>query len=1042
MRFGLLGPVEARDASGATVDVGGRQPRLVLGLLLLAGGQAVAPDVLVDAIWGDAPPASAAGTLQSYVSRLRRRLEETGGGQLTFDDAGYRLRVDPADVDVLRFEALADEGAALLAAGDPAAARARLVEAEALWRGPALVELRDVGRAAAAATRLEERRLAAIEDRLDADLALGAHAAAAAELAELAAAHPLREALRARLALALYRSGRQADALRALADAAATLREDLGIEPGRQLRELEAAILAHDPSLDLRPPSAAGRPTAATAAAAATEPPPSVVGRDAELAALVAALDEAATGARFVVLEGDPGIGKTRLAEELRRIAAARGSLTAWGRSDEGGAAPALWPWLPLLRSATERAGTVTPAIAELLEGEAPLLARQGAAVQFERFDAVADLLERAGSAGGAPMVVLLDDLQWADATSLELLAFLAGRLRAGVLVVGTMRQLEVGRNDVVTDALAAIARRPGSRRITLRGLSAGATAELLRDAAGTPVAASVAAAIHERAEGNPFYAIELARLTNEEGDGAALDEVPANVGDVIRRRLGRLPQPTIDLLGVAAVTGRDVDLQLLASSAELDVGECLDTIEPAIVHRLLVDVAERPGTLRFAHALVREVLLDGLTSLRRARLHLRVADAIEGGGAGLDDAEILAEHLWRAAPVGVGHRAAEALEQAAEVAVRRISYAAAETLLLRAVQLRRATSRSEADQRAELATIARLLEVTQATRYFQGADRDILARAQSLAERLGEDDLQRVFFWYEFAALSTAARVAEAAPMAVDYLAITADDPRAEVRSGGHEVMGTSCWGLGQLDLAHHHFAESVRMLDGCAPPDSDFAAEQQLVSYTFELLTGAMVGTRPEEDTFAGFDFLIASVPTVGVASICGFAGTTACFLGRWDRVAHVVAVALEADPASDFAFWGGQLLMYRGMTTARAGDVEAGRRLFEEGRQRYTGIGGHSGLPTFQASFALCCAEQGRVDLAEQLVVDAWAELHDRGERWNEAIIHTCAAAVAHAAGDGERAAEQLALAVAVAERQGAAALVARARAVADDLGLPVP
>ena len=629
--------------------------------------------------------------------------------------------------------------------------------------------------------------------------------------------------------------------------------------------------------------------------------------------------------------------------------------------------------------------------------------------------------------------VVLLDDLQWADATSLELLSFLAGRLGPGVLVVGTVRQLEVGRNDAVTDALAAIARRAGSRRITLRGLSADATTELLRDAGGTPVARSVAAAIHDRAEGNPFYAIELARLTHEEG---GFGEVPANVGDVIRRRIGRLPQPTVDLLGVAAVTGRDVDLQLLARSAEIDVGECLDTIEPAVVHRLLIDVPERPGTLRFAHALVREVLLEGLTSLRRARLHLRVADAIEGGGAGVDDVEILAEHLWRAAPVGVGHRAAEALEAAAEVAVRRISYTAAESLLVRAVQLRRATSATEDDVRAELATILRLLEVTQATRYFQGADHDVLARGKDLAARLHEEDLGRKLFWYEWAAMATAARIAEAAPLAEEYLARTAGDPRPEVRSGGHEVYGVACWGQGRITEAVEHFDVSVRLLDGVPPPEDEFAAEQQLVSYTFQALNHALAGDWTDEQVFGAFDFLIASVPPVGIPSICGFALTTVSFLGRWDRLDHFQAVANEADPNSDFAFWGGQLLMYRACSVARTGDVEAGLELFESGQARYTTIGGHSGLPTFMATFAACAAEHGRVDLGARFVAAAFDELRARGERWNEAPIHTAAAVVAHAAGDDARAAEQLQLAVDVATRQGAHAIARRAERLAGE------
>ena len=186
-------------------------------------------------------------------------------------------------------------------------------------------------------------------------------------------------------------------------------------------------------------------------------------------------------------------------------------------------------------------------------------------------------------------------------------------------------------------------------------------------------------------------------------------------MGDVVRRRLARLPASTKELLGVAAVVGRDVEMTLLARAADKAFDAVLDDLEPAVVHRLLVDVPELPAGLRFSHALVREVLLEDMTSLRRARLHLKVADAIESGGAGVDDAEILAEHLWRAAPVGVGHRAADALERAAEVALGRVSYGAAEDMLDRAVQLRKATSVSIPDQEAELVAISRLLEVARA---------------------------------------------------------------------------------------------------------------------------------------------------------------------------------------------------------------------------------------------------------------------------------------------------------------------------------------
>src|SRR3954469_16036357 len=184
MRFGLLGTLEVIDDGGAPVDVGGAQPRTVLAVLLLAGGHVVTVDTVVDAVWGEDPPGSAAGTLHTYVSRIRRAIEpdRTRGTQpklLLWEPPGYRLAVDPADIDFLRFEQLAGEGRALLDAGRLDEARTTLLSADALWRGPALLEYQDHEFARGVAVRLEERRLAALEDRIDADLRLGRHAEAA-----------------------------------------------------------------------------------------------------------------------------------------------------------------------------------------------------------------------------------------------------------------------------------------------------------------------------------------------------------------------------------------------------------------------------------------------------------------------------------------------------------------------------------------------------------------------------------------------------------------------------------------------------------------------------------------------------------------------------------------------------------------------------------------------------------------------------------------------------------------------------------------------
>ncbi len=1018
--YRVLGPLEVVDDDGRRVDIGGRQPRILLAVLLVAGGRRVTVDALADAIWSGEPPASATGTVQSYVSRLRRRL---GPEQLTWDDAGYRLDVAAELVDARRFEAQAEEGRALLAAGRAEQARAVLQEAEALWRGPALADFAELEFALGMAARLEQRRLSAMEDRLAADLALGRHASVIGELAELVNANPLREGLHVALALALYRSGRQAEALRALAGAGRTLREELGIEPGRQLRDLEAAILAHDPSLEPVAPAAAPAPPVPVE----RRPGPALIGRDAEFAALVAAFDESAADARFVVIEGEPGIGKTRLADELAGRAESRGAIAVWGRSDEGGAAPALWPWLAPLRTIATH-GAVPPAVTQLLSGEAPVRAGQERSAQFERFEAVALLFDAVSATRS--VVVLLDDLQWADPTSLELLSFLAGRLRGGVLIAGTMRQLEVGRNDAVTDALAAIARRPGSRRLQLRGLTPAATAAVLHATTGNAIPAAVAATIHARAEGNPFYAIELSRLVDEEGGIAG--EVPATVGDVVRRRLARLPQSTVDLLGVSAVVGRDVEVGLLGRAADHTFDQVLDGLEPAVVHRLLVEVPELPAVLRFSHALVREVLLEDMTSLRRARLHLKVADAIEGGGAGVDDAEILAEHLWRAAPVGVGRRAAEALERAAEVALRRVSYAAAEDSLRKAVQLRRATSATASDQEGELRAICRLLEVAKARRYFQGAsDLDVLGRAKELAQRSGQRDVLIDLVWFEWSALATSCRGEEAAPLAMELRRLTADDPRPEVRATGHQIYGVLCWGAGRITEGAEHLDVALDLMAQAGPPADAFAMERTLVSNTFWIWHHIVIGDLTPEEGFSRFDDLITAMPDrFAVASICGFAATMAVTIGRWEETDRYAGIGIEAGAGGQFVFWYAQFLMHRGIVLAGRGQVEEAIASFVEGEGRYTGIGGRSALSTFRASLALQLVAQGRTDDAERWARAARAELDAYNERWNEPIVLMAEAAVAGARGDAEEAAELYACAADAASLQGSHALARRA------------
>jgi len=248
VRYRLLGPLEVSDGDSPLALGEGRQ-RSVLTLLLLHRNEAVASDRLIDALWGDRPPATAAKVLQNHVAQLRRALDDREGQRLLTRGRGYRLEVADGELDLDRFERLVDEGGAALASGRPADAASLLREALALWRGPPLADVAYETFAQGEIARLEERRSAAMEQRIDADLALGRHAELVAELEGLVAEHPLRERLGAQLMIALYRCGRQADALEAYGDARRVLLDELGVEPGPGLRDLQAAILRQDPEL-------------------------------------------------------------------------------------------------------------------------------------------------------------------------------------------------------------------------------------------------------------------------------------------------------------------------------------------------------------------------------------------------------------------------------------------------------------------------------------------------------------------------------------------------------------------------------------------------------------------------------------------------------------------------------------------------------------------------------------------------------------------------------------------------------------------------
>jgi DNA-binding SARP family transcriptional activator len=313
LEFRILGPLEALDGGHPLTVASGRE-RALLTLLVVHANEIVTTDRILDEIWGERPPDSGAKTVAFHVSRLRDalcpgRLKGAGCEALRTEPGGYRLQVAPDAIDARRFEMLASEGRALLAT-DPAAARVRFVAALALWRGDALPEVRDESFAQPEVNRLEELRLATVEDRIEADLALGDHGAVIGEIEQLLAADPLRERLRGQLMTALYRAGRQAEALRVFEDGRRQLAEDLGIDPSPALEELRLRILRQDARLN---GTAAGRPRNPYKGlrAFAEDDRADFYGREALVGRLVDRLAEVARHGRLLAVVGPSGSGKS-----------------------------------------------------------------------------------------------------------------------------------------------------------------------------------------------------------------------------------------------------------------------------------------------------------------------------------------------------------------------------------------------------------------------------------------------------------------------------------------------------------------------------------------------------------------------------------------------------------------------------------------------------------------------------------------------------------------------------------------------------------
>jgi DNA-binding SARP family transcriptional activator len=738
--FRLLGPLEVvRDGEPVPIPPG--RPRALLGRLLVDLNTVVATDQLIEDLWRGDPPASAGHALRVYVSNLRQLLERgraSGAAPkvLLTRPPGYLLATAAAQTDVGRFEGLVAEGGRAFDAGQVARASTLYAEALGLWRGSVLADIGDEPFVRAEAARLDELRWVVSERRAEAELAVGRHSELVGELEALIRLQPYRERLWAQLIVALYRSGRQADALHTYQRLRALLVDELGLEPSPPLRQLEAAVLHHDP--DLAVPTGITAPVL-TVPVADTGAPGGLlsqrtpfVGRDAERAELRRIIEQtrAGTGA-LVMVGGEPGVGKSRLAEELRRMCDADGFTTFVGHCYEAAGAP---PYVPVVE-AFEQALATAPSPAEFrdfLGDEASEIARlvpklrrlcpdippplDLPAEQERRylFNSVLEVLGR--TAAARPTLLVLDDIHWADEPTMLLVAHIAERItEIPVLMVGLYRDNELDAGRPLSATFVELVRRRLTSRWHLDRLPPDGVAQMLTGLAGQEPPPPLVDAVYAQTEGNPFFTEEVFRHLAEEGclfdtDGrfrtdvkAGELEVPEGIRMVIGARLRRLGDDGARALGSAAILGRVFTFEMLQALEELPEARLLDVVEEAERARLIATVVDAAGddAYIFGHELIRQTVLSELSAPRRRRLHARAAEALEHHYALAlpSHAATIANHLLEAGPAAPPERAFRALLMAGRFALEAAAFEEAVRHLDRAAErVGAATARERAE--------------------------------------------------------------------------------------------------------------------------------------------------------------------------------------------------------------------------------------------------------------------------------------------------------------------------------------------------------
>ncbi len=709
----VLGPVEVMCA-GRPVDIGGVKARALVARLLVDRGIVVSGDALADSLWGEHEGNQGHIALRSTVSRLRKRVRTAGGPEdlIVTRAPGYLLNVPAAATDAHRFERLVSEGRQALRTRRPSETVRLLTLAESLWRGPAYREVCDEPFARAEARRLDELRLSATEARIDAELSMGRHESLVGELESLTGTHPLRERLWSQRMLALYRAGRQAEALRVFQELRSMLVMELGIEPGHDVAWMEHAILAHDPALDF-PVLPEGQRSQRTASAADTDRATAsrfralglqydtpFVGRERESAQLRAWWESLQTSWRALIVDGDAGVGKTRLVAELASALEDEGVVVLWGGCDED---PVV-PFQPLAESLgryfdSQSADRISAMpewqLSELsrlvprLRDLAPPFEEEGdpESERYRFFEAVTETLKDLASR--ARILLVVDDAHRIDPPTILLLRHvLRGAAGPGFGFVGIFVDTELHAGDPLWSRVSDARVLNRAETVHLKGLDASGVEELTKS--WTSASVDLVPQFRELTDGNPLFLQELLRQFHDRSEAPEAPEAPGDlplsvdltpteaIRELVARRVSRLPEDVIYLLSAAAVAGREFEATVVAEAADLTAGQMLDAFDQAEESRLLRRSGSGTGDRYvFTHALVRDAIYDELLRGRRARYHNKIAIAIERAhGGDLDEfVNELAYHYYAGAALADADKALDFCAAAGERALRLLAF-------------------------------------------------------------------------------------------------------------------------------------------------------------------------------------------------------------------------------------------------------------------------------------------------------------------------------------------------------------------------------